>query len=41
MANSIDYTSSSYKPSKDIYTEAIAFLNQKDDILYFEVVCSE
>jgi hypothetical protein len=41
MANSIDFSSISYKGSKDFYAEAIAFLNTKDENLYFEIVCSD
>jgi hypothetical protein len=41
MENSIDFTTSSYKTSKNVYFDAIAFLNQRDKSMYFEIVCSK
>ena len=41
MANSIDFSSSDYKGSKDFYKEAIIFLKARDENLYFEIVCAK
>ncbi len=39
MANSIDFSSSDYKGSKDFYTASINFLQEKGEDLHFEIVC--
>ena len=41
MDNSIDYTSQKNKNIKDVYSEAINFLNQSDESMHFEIVCPE
>jgi hypothetical protein len=43
MENSIDFTASPYRqnPPKNIWDAAITFLNERDDIYYFEIVCEK
>lgn len=41
MDNSIDYTSHTHKDKTDIYSQALNFLSQQNENLYFEVVCPE
>ena len=41
MVNSIDFTSGSYFPESDIYTDTISFINDREADIYFEVICSE
>jgi hypothetical protein len=41
MEDSIDFTTPYYKTLKDIYSDAIEFLNQRDKSMYFEIVCSK
>ncbi len=41
MENSIDFSSRRYSQKlESVYSEAIHFLNEKDDSLFFEIVCS-
>lgn len=40
IENSIDFSSSSYTLKTDsIYNDAIKFLGEKEEILFFEIVC--
>ncbi len=40
--NSIDFSSGDYvRESGSIYSEATNFLNEKDEKLFFEIVCSD
>ncbi len=39
MANSVDFSTRSFE--KGIFDEAIRFLKQRGDDLYFEIVCAE
>lgn len=42
MENSIDYSSSDYRQQlKSVYSFAIRFLEEKDEDLLFEIICSE
>ena len=43
MDNSIDFTTDTYikNPYKNVWDTAIAFLNERDDIYYFEIVCDK
>jgi len=40
MENSIDFSDWNYKGSKDSHYEAIKFLRERDEDLYFEIVCN-
>jgi hypothetical protein len=39
MNNSVDYSMQPFE--KEIYNRAIKFLEERDDQLYFEIVCAE
>jgi len=43
IANSIDFTATPYLQNfpKNIWDASIIFLEQRDDIYYFEIVCSD
>jgi hypothetical protein len=42
MENSIDFTSNHFKPRfNSAYSEAIDFLKNKNDKLYFEITCQD
>ena len=42
MNNSIDFTASPYRENipENVWDAAVAFLKERDDIYYFEIVCS-
>ena len=40
LENSIDFSSGKFKASKDLYSDARVFLSDKDDGLFFEVICA-
>ena len=42
MANSIDYSSSSYKGDKNnVYEDGRQFIQSRENNLYFEIICEE
>ena len=42
MENSIDFSSSDYlRKGSNIYDDSIIFINEKDENLFFEIVCSD
>ena len=41
MDNSVDFSSDYILKTDDIYTDAIEFLKNKDEKLFFEIVCSD
>lgn len=42
MENSMDFSLSSYVPKTDsLYNDAIKFLEEREDNLFFEITCSE
>jgi len=42
LDNSVDFSSSEYElNAEDIYSEAMNFLNEKSNNLFFEIVCSD
>ncbi|WP_426671588.1 hypothetical protein ACPPVU_10155 [Mucilaginibacter sp. McL0603] len=43
MNNSIDFTASPFKQEKpeNVWDTAIAFLRERDDVYYYEIVCEQ
>ena len=42
MANSVDFTSLSYKGEKEnIYAKSLQFIESREDDLYFEIICED
>jgi hypothetical protein len=43
MDNSIDFTASPFKQEKpeNVWDAAIAFLQERDDVYYYEIVCGQ